>query len=157
MKLLIIESMAIDTKSNDMVVVLRVEGDEELLPIWIGNSEAVSIALSLTNTEPPRPLTHDLIFNIIRGFDAEIQRVVITALIENTYLALVYLQRGDELIVVDSRPSDAIALALRAGAPIFLKSDIPTISADLEDNERKRFEARMRRVEPKQILGGFND
>jgi len=154
MKLLIIESLAIDTKSNDMVVLLRVESDDELLPIWIGNAETMSIALALANIEPPRPLTHDLVINVLRGISAEIQRVVITALIENTYFALLYIQSGDELIVIDSRPSDAIALALRTGAPIFLKDDIPTISADYEDTERRNIESRLRRIDPRQLIGG---
>ncbi|MCK5833218.1 bifunctional nuclease family protein [bacterium] len=154
MKLLIIDSLAIDAKSNDMVIVLRVEDNDEILPIWIGNIEALSIALSLSNTKPLRPLSHDLIVNISRGFEAEIQRVVITALIENTYYALVYFQREKDLIVVDSRPSDAIALALRVGAPIFLKDEIPTVSADLENEERRKLELRLKRIDPKQIVGG---
>ena len=154
MKLLIIESIAIDAVSNDMVLLLRVEEDDELLPIWIGNSEAFSIALALANVELPRPMTHDLMIDIINGLDAEIQRVVITALIDNTYYALVYLQKGNDLIVVDSRTSDAVALAVRTGAPIFLRDEIPTISSDPDDMERKKLEKRIRRIDPEQILGG---
>ena len=154
MKLLIIESIAIDTVSNDMVLLLRVEEDDELLPIWIGNSEAFSIALALANVDLPRPMTHDLTISIIDGLDAEIQRVVITALIENTYYALIYLQKGNDLIVIDSRTSDAVALAVRTGAPIFLRDEIPTISSDPNDMKRKKLEKRIRRIDPEQILGG---
>ncbi len=154
MKLLIIESLAIDSVSNDMVVVLRVEEDDDIIPIWIGNHEAISIALGLSNFEPPRPLTHDLIVNLITGLEADIERVVITAIQDNTYYALLYVQKDGDLIVVDSRPSDAIALAVRTGAPIFMKDEIPTISSDPNDEKRRKLEKKLRRINPEQLLGG---
>jgi bifunctional DNase/RNase len=154
MKLLIIESLAIDSVSNDMVVVLRVEEDDDIIPIWIGNHEAISIALGLSNFEPPRPLTHDLIVNLITGLEADIERVVITAIQDNTYYALLYVQKDGDLIVVDLRPSDAIALAVRTGAPIFMKDEIPTISSDPNDEKRRKLEKKLRRINPEQLLGG---
>ena len=154
MKLLIIESLAIDSVSNDMVVVLRVEEDDDIIPIWIGNHEAVSIALGLSNFEPPRPLTHDLILNLFTGLECDIKRIVITAVQDNTYYSLLYIQKNGDLIVVDSRPSDAIALAVRTGAPIFIKDEIPTISSDPDNEERRKLEKRLRRINPEQLLGG---
>ncbi|RKZ31001.1 bifunctional nuclease family protein [bacterium] len=153
MRLLKIDSLAIDAVTNDMVVILRVEEDNELLPIWIGNAEALSIALALAGRKPPRPMTHDLIANILTGLETKHLRVVISALVDNTYYALLYMQRGDELIVIDARPSDSIALATRTGASIFLEDDVPTISGDENDESYKNLETRLRRVNPEQILG----
>ncbi len=153
MKLLKIDSLAIDSLTNDKVIVLQTE-DGEVIPIWVGNVEAVSIAMALSGTKPRRPMTHDLLVNILSGFDARLLRVVITALVDNTFYALVYLQRGEDLVVIDARPSDSIAIALRKKASIFIEDDVPLFSADVEDENRKKIEDRLRRVEPKELLGG---
>ena len=94
------------------------------LPIWIGKPEADSIALALGRVVTPRPLTHDLLKNILHTLDFGISRVVVTDIIDNTYYAILYLTDNTREIPVDSRPSDAIAVALRVNAPIFVEEDI---------------------------------
>jgi len=153
MTLLNIESLAIDSTSNDLVVILS-SAEGEILPIWIGNMEAISIAMVLSKTKPRRPMTHDLLYNILKGLEIKLVRVIISALVDNIYYALIYLQKGDELIVIDARPSDSIAIALRVGAPIFADKDIPLVPVDEDNERRKRLEERLRKVEPEQLLGG---
>jgi len=153
MKLLEIESLAIDSTTNDLVVLLKVVENNELLPIWIGNAEALSIALALAKVKPPRPLTHDLINSIIQGMNAKVDKIIISALINKTYYALIYLQTGEELVVVDARPSDSIAIATRVRAPIYMDDQIPTVSADENEDNRIALERRLRRIEPERIVG----
>ena len=90
-----------------------------MLPIWVGKSEASAISLAIENVAPPRPMTHDLMKSFLDAFDAKVISVVITDLNENTYFAKIHLMYEDSEYTVDSRPSDAIALALRSNAPIF--------------------------------------
>ncbi len=94
------------------------------LPIWIGKPEADSIALALGKVITPRPLTHDLIKNVFDSMDVKATRVVITEIIENTYYALIYVNDGAREITIDSRPSDAVAVALRVQVPIFVEEDV---------------------------------
>jgi len=149
-----IDSLAIDTVSNDLVLILKTEDEGAILPIWIGNSEAIAIALALSQVTPPRPMTHDLISNMLNGFDVKLLRIVISALVGNTYYALLYFQKGDELVVIDARPSDSVAIATRTKSPIFIQDDVPTISADEDDEKRQDLELRLRRIDPEQIFGG---
>lgn len=94
------------------------------LPIWIGKPEADSIALALGKVATPRPLTHDLVKNIVDGLRVKIVKIVVTEIIDNTYYALISLSDGKRETLVDSRPSDAVAVALRVGAPIFVEDSI---------------------------------
>jgi bifunctional DNase/RNase len=112
--------------NDSPVVVLEEEGGTRWLPIWIGNAEARSIALEIEEFHPPRPNTHDLARDLIRGLDAEVVRVVVTELREGTYYALLHLRRGGRSFPIDARPSDAIAIALRAQAPIFVREPLFT-------------------------------
>lgn len=152
MNLLTIDTLAIDMKTNDIVILLETV-EHEVLPIWIGNMEALAIAMKLSNRTSRRPITHDLTASILLGFNAKLTRVVITSLVDSIYYALLYLQRGDELIVIDARPSDSIALALRMDAPIFVSEEVPLISADESNEQRRRLDDRLRRVEPEGFLG----
>lgn len=114
-----VKTLMIDPASQSPVVILETVADKKLLPIWIDVPEARAIALEMENVKPPRPLTHDLIRNLLQTLGASLQRVTITDLRNNTYFAVLVLNvRGQEL-QVDSRPSDAIAVALRMKAPIF--------------------------------------
>ena len=111
--------LAIDGGSNAHVVILQEKGGERLLPIWIGSAEADSILMEINNVRKERPLTHDLCKNLIAGLGGELRRVQITRVAKGTYFAEMHIVRGDEVVQVDARPSDSIAVALRFPAPIF--------------------------------------
>ena len=119
-----VRGLALDPVSNMPIIILRDEEEKRSLPIWVGIFEANAIALELEKIATPRPMTHDLIKNILESVEAKIEKIVVTDLRENTFFALIHLRLGEEEITVDSRPSDAIALALRAGAPIFVEEDV---------------------------------
>ncbi len=114
-----VKTLMMDPNSQSPVVVLETVPDKRLLPIWIDIPEARAIALELEHVKTPRPLTHDLIRNILRGLGATLRRVVITDLVNNTYLAALTLGLKGQELQIDSRPSDAIAIALRMQAPIY--------------------------------------
>lgn len=115
----VVESVRVHMPSGNHVVILKERERERYLPIWIGPWEANAIAMRLQGVSPERPLSHDLFSTILEQLGATIERVVIASLAEETYLARLILQSGDQAHEIDSRPSDAIALAVRAGAPIF--------------------------------------
>ena len=112
------------------VVVLEEEGGTRWLPIWIGSEEAHSIALEMEALHLPRPNSHDLARDLIHGLDAEVARVVVTELRDGTYYATLHLQNGSRNVGIDARPSDAIAIALRAHAPIFVRESLFSSEAD---------------------------
>jgi len=114
-----VASLGLDKASNTPVVILREVGGERLLPIWIGPGEASAIAMELAGIKFSRPLTHDLLNTVVRSLGSELVRVLITRVVDNTYYASLLLKRNGETITIDSRPSDSVALALRASAPIF--------------------------------------
>jgi len=129
----VIKGLTMDPITNMPIVVLRDVEGQRVLPIWVGPSEANAIALQIENVTTPRPMTHDLLRLIITELQASVQRVVVTDLKENTFYALIYLQTGGGLVAVDARPSDAIALALRAKAPIFVDEEVLTSARSPED------------------------
>ncbi len=119
-----VRGLALDPLSNMPIIILRDEEDKRSLPIWVGIFEANAIALELEKIATPRPMTHDLIKNILEALDAKVAKVVVNDLKENTFFATIHLQVGDSEVTVDSRPSDAIALALRVSAPIFVEEEV---------------------------------
>ena len=119
-----VKGLVLDPLSNMPMIFLRVAEEKRSLPIWVGLFEANAIALELEKISTPRPMTHDLIKNILEALDARVQKVVVNDLRDNTFYAVLYLRLGNADITVDSRPSDAIALALRVGAPIFVEEDV---------------------------------
>jgi hypothetical protein len=119
-----VRGLALDPVSNMPIIILRDEEEKRSLPIWVGIFEANAIALELEKITTPRPMTHDLIKNILESVDAKVEKIVVNDLRDNTFFALIHLRLGEEEITVDSRPSDAIALALRVGAPIFVDDDV---------------------------------
>ena len=120
-----IEGLLFDPRSNMYILLLKEVDGNNTLPIWIGKPEADSIALALGKIVTPRPLTHDLIKNVIQGVKMKISKVVITEIVDNTYYAGIYIDKGDGTEVpIDSRPSDAIAVAIRIGAPIFVDEQV---------------------------------
>jgi len=126
-----VEGLLFDPRSNMYILLLKEIDGDGTLPIWIGKPEADSIALALGKVATPRPLTHDLVNNIVEGLRIKITKIVVTEITDNTYYALIYLNDGTKETLVDSRPSDAVAVALRAGVPIFVEDSImATRSAD---------------------------
>lgn len=123
-----VAEVAVDAGGHPVIVLRESDGDRAL-PIWIGIAEARSIAAQLEAVTPPRPNTHDLAKRLLDGLEARVQRVVVTELREGTYYGLVVLEGRHGAVEVDSRPSDAIALALRAGAPIFVRDGVFTEAA----------------------------
>ncbi len=119
-----VRSVGFDRAAQSPVVVLQDHDRRRALPIWIGTSEAQSIAMQLQGIEPPRPMTHDLLKNIMDGAGIELQKVVIEELRESTYHARIHLTASRKTLEIDSRPSDAIALALRCGRPIFVAAQL---------------------------------
>lgn len=119
-----INSILFDGKNNSYIVVLKDETGQKILPIWIGSAEGNSIALAMSNVKAARPLTHDLIATMFDRLEIEIARVVISDLIDNTFYASLYLLQNNKEFHIDSRPSDAIAIALRTGAPVFVDEDV---------------------------------
>ena len=119
-----IDQIRVSLTSHQRIVVLKAKGADRCLPIWIGSAEADSIALKLEGKELPRPMTHDLMDSMISDLGAKVTRVVVSELREDTFIARVVLQRNGTTIERDSRPSDAIALAVRCGAPIFAEDDV---------------------------------
>jgi hypothetical protein len=119
-----VQSLGLDRTSSTPVVILQETTGTRVLPIWIGPGEASAIAMELAGMKFSRPLTHDLFASVIMGLGGALQRVVITKVVENTYYAELLIQRGTELISVDARPSDSIAIALRMSASIFTTDDL---------------------------------
>lgn len=114
MILMEVKGLMMDPSSSVPIVILRSEEHSRILPIWIGIFEANAIALKLEGIEPPRPMTHDLLVNLLGGINCRITRVAIHDLVDNTFFAQIFIQLDSEELIIDSRPSDAIALALRS-------------------------------------------
>jgi bifunctional DNase/RNase len=119
-----IKGLMIDPITNMPIIILRDQEGQRILPIWVGVFEANAIALQIENVQTPRPMTHDLLKNIIDDLSASVERIVVTELKENTFYALIHLRRNGHSIEVDARPSDAIALALRTQSPIFVEEAV---------------------------------
>ena len=116
--------LALDRSTNTPVVILQEKGGERVLPICVGPAEASAIALELAGVKFSRPLTHDLVKQVIVGLGGELNRVIITRVEENTYYAELHIHRNNHVVQVDARPSDGIAVALRLDAPIFTEEGL---------------------------------
>ena len=136
-----VKGLMVDPVTNMPIVILRDADNQRVLPIWVGPVEANAIALQIENIAPPRPMTHDLLRNLVADLGATLARVIIADLRENTFYAYLELHRGGEVQFLDARPSDAIALAIRAKAPVFVDTrvldqaksvDVPNDQADQE-------------------------
>jgi uncharacterized protein len=147
-----IRGLMMDPVSNMPIVVLKDVGGETVLPIWVGIYEANAIALEIEKVTTPRPMTHDLIKNVLTGLNTAVHKVVVTELREDTFYAVIWLERDGSVISVDSRPSDALALALRVDCPIFVDEEVLKSSkqaASLSD--------RVTSEELRKWLEGLND
>ncbi len=119
-----IKGLIMDPLTNSPIVILQSVEKNTLLPIWVGIFEANAIALQIERIDTPRPLTHDLIKNILLQLDANVDKIVVSDLQENTFYAVIHLRMNGDHITIDSRPSDAIALALRTDAPIYVTEEV---------------------------------
>jgi bifunctional DNase/RNase len=139
-----IKGLMIDPITNMPIIILRDPTSSAVLPIWVGIFEANAIALQIEKIVTPRPMTHDLLKSMISGLRATVEKVVITDLKDNTFYALIFLNYEGKVLPIDSRPSDAIALALRTGSPIFVNSDViekaknTDLTKDAGESERIR-------------------
>lgn len=140
-----VKALIVDPVANMPVVILRDDEDKSFLPIWVGVFEANAIALQLEGVKTPRPLTHDLLKDTISLLGAVVERVVITRLHENTFYAEIHLLAGGRPVVIDSRPSDAIALALRASSPVFVEEIVLEMSRAQDASEETQGHERLRK------------
>jgi len=137
-----IKGLMIDPVTNMPIVLLRDTDDQKVLPIWVGPVEANAIALQIENVSTPRPMTHDLLRNLLEELGATLQRVIIADLREGTFFAYLELLHGGEVLLVDSRPSDALALSLRTRTPVFVDVKVlehakaADVATDRADQER---------------------
>ena len=119
-----IRGLMMDPVTNMPIVILKDVNGDSVLPIWVGIYEANAIALEIEKVSTPRPMTHDLIKNLLTGLDTHVHKVVVNELREDTFYAVIWLERDGHIISVDSRPSDALAIALRLDCPIFVEDEV---------------------------------
>ena len=152
-----VKGLALDQSTNMPIIILEDLAEERALPIWVGTFEANAIALEMENVPTPRPMTHDLIKNILDGVQATVSRIVVNDLKDNTFYAIIFLSMNGNEIAIDSRPSDAIALALRVGAPIYVAErvleeghsfDLTEQEQEHEDEERERLKEWLENLRP---------
>ncbi len=166
MRVMKVRRVALDQQNNP--VVLLVDDEETIaLPIWIGQAEAMAIAMRLQGVQPPRPMTHDLLQTVLEQLSATVTRIIVSDVRDATYFAEIHLARNGSQLVIDSRPSDAIALALRAEAPIFVEDKVASQgiplrksgdgderSAELGDElDPQEFQKFLERVKPGDFKG----
>ena len=147
-----IRGLMMDPVTNMPIVILKDVGGNTVLPIWVGIYEANAIALEIEKVATPRPMTHDLIKSLLLGLSTGVRNVVVNELKDDTFYALIWLERDGEMISVDSRPSDALALALRLDCPIFVEDDVlksSKVTASISDKDNHE--------ELKRWLEGLND
>ena len=131
-----VQSLGLDRNTNTPVVILREQTGERVLPIWIGPGEASAIAMHLADWSFSRPLTHDLLVSLMGGLGGSLSRVIISRVVDNTYFAELEVRRDEEVISVDARPSDSIAIALRTGSSIFAdESLLESVTVEVAEDE----------------------
>ena len=149
-------SLVAVAETRQYLITLEEVSGTRLMPIWIGPSEGMAIAAVLAKTEFPRPLTHDLVINILKDLDAEIEGVVITDLKESTFYAAILLKTKDGQRQIDARPSDSIAIALRADAPIYIEDRVfdkcPRIEKPITQEEVEKFKADIKSLRPEDFF-----
>lgn len=155
-----IRGLLMDPTTNSPIVILKDINSDAMLPIWVGPFEANSIASEIEKIAPPRPMTHDLLRNAINLFGAEVQRIVVTELRDNTFYAVIEMEWNGNRLILDARPSDAIALALRADCPIFVNEEVLQSSQQAglaETDEGDEFEQDDEEVVWPEELGDISD
>lgn len=150
---------SIATSLTESIIFLDETEGTRILPIWIGPMEAQAIAIRLSGYPSPRPMTHDLIFSVIKTLGLTVKRVTITDIVENTYYSQLHLAEpdGSHLRLVDSRPSDAVALAVRFGCPIFINENVfektQVLSKPITEDEVVKFKEDLKNLKPNDIIG----
>ncbi|HET9401937.1 MAG TPA: bifunctional nuclease family protein [Candidatus Acidoferrales bacterium] len=136
-----IRSLVMDPATNTPIVVLKDAQGTSVLPIWVGVFEANAIALEIEKVQTPRPMTHDLLRNVLLGLNVSVHRVVVSELRDDTFYALIWLEHEGQLMSIDARPSDALALALRVDCPIYVDDQVLRSSKDTSPiNEKSTHE-----------------
>jgi uncharacterized protein len=130
-----IHSLGLDEANNQPVLMLREDDGHRVVPIWIGHPEAMAIMLAVQGIEPPRPLTHDLMMRIVEATGFTVERVEITRVDEGTFFASIVLRSEDRTIAIDARPSDSLALAVRAGCPVLVDDDVMLTAGVVPEEE----------------------
>ncbi|HWY69397.1 MAG TPA: bifunctional nuclease family protein [Terriglobales bacterium] len=147
-----IRGLMMDPVTNMPIVVLKDPSGDAVLPIWVGIYEANAIALEIEKVATPRPMTHDLIKNVLTGLDSKVHKVVVTELRDDTFFAVIWIEREGRFISVDSRPSDALAVAMRLDCPIFVEDEVlksSKLAATVSD--------RVSNEEVRKLLENMND
>ncbi len=156
---MIIHAITLDPDSNSPILILKEEQGDRTLPIWIGLLEATAIATEMEKLQFARPMTHDLAINLLNAAGVKLQKIVVTELKDNTYYAEISIEADGRTVTVDSRPSDAVALALRAGADIFVSEEVlksampvanePTImSGDRKEKDQDKWNKILEELDP---------
>ncbi|HEY5684737.1 MAG TPA: bifunctional nuclease family protein [Acidimicrobiia bacterium] len=153
-----ITGVRMELPSNTPIILLREQGGERFLPIWIGPVEAMAISAAIDGVAPPRPQTHDLLTSVIDGLGAAVSRVVVTELRDNVFFADLVLEVDGREVVVSARPSDAVALAVRTGSPVFARTDVLDeagieIREEEEEAEIERFREALEDMTVEDFLG----
>jgi uncharacterized protein len=147
-----IRGLMMDPVTNMPIVVLKDLNSDTVLPIWVGIYEANAIALEIEKVTTPRPMTHDLIKNVLTGLEAQVHKVVVNELRDDTFFAVIWLERQGDVISIDSRPSDALALALRVDCPIYVEEEVLKTS-----KQASAVSDRVSAEELRKWLEGLND
>ncbi len=157
---MVVHGITLDPVSQMPIVILKAKDDDEtFLPIWIGIFEADSILRQLQNVEPPRPMTYELMKNVITQMGGVVDRVVINDLRDSTYYAEVHILQGNNRLIIDSRPSDAINIALRFSAPIFVEESVlekSRVPKPEEDEEKKKLREWLENIKPEDFGKGLS-
>jgi uncharacterized protein len=152
---MVIKGLMVDPVTNMPIVILRDKDGERVLPIWVGIFEANAIALQIENIATPRPMTHDLLRNVIHDLNGVVEKVVVCDLKETTFYALISLKVGGEVVAIDARPSDAIALALRTQAPIFVEDHVidnaKSVDFTPESGDSDRLQRWLESLDPEEL------
>ena len=150
-----IKGLMVDPITNMPIIILKDDDGQRVLPIWVGVFEANAIALQIENVTTPRPMTHDLLRNIITDLDGSVDRVVVSDLKDNTFFAIIHLTVRGERIAVDARPSDAIALALRTRSPILVEESVidnaKTVDFTAEPGDNARLQKWLESLDPEEL------
>jgi uncharacterized protein len=147
-----IRGLMMDPITNMPIVILKESCGGNVLPIWVGVYEANAIALEIEKVVTPRPMTHDLLKNVLVGLNAHVHKIVVTNIKDDTFYAVIWLERDGTLVSIDSRPSDALALALRIDCPIFVEDEVLKTSKSQVNNQD-----RINNEELKRWLENLND
>lgn len=147
-----IRGLMMDPVTNMPIVILRDTAGGQILPIWVGIYEANAIALEIEKVTTPRPMTHDLIKNLLMGLEARVEKVVVSELKDDTFYAVIWMEKDGEILSIDSRPSDALALALRLDCPIYVEETVLKTSKAAQNVSDKVTNEELRKW-----LEGLND